>query len=178
MNLAHRLLYVLIRLADKYIFLNYYCMATKCIYLYIFVDFPGGSIPESARSPRGGNGNPLQCSCLGNPVDRRSQVGYSPWGSNESDMTEWLNKNNHMYFYVIYTCIFIGINYFIILAKVIFQHNHWQQGKLFLRLLKNRLRKVFYFIHITMILFYFACHFHALINPEVSHFSLSHVFSL
>ena len=117
MNLAHRLLYVLIRRADKFIFLNYYCMATKCIYLYIFVDFPGGSIPESGRSPRGGNDNPFQCSCLGNPVDRMSLVGYSPWGCNESDMIEWLNKNNHMYFYVTYTYIFIDINYFIILTK-------------------------------------------------------------
>ena len=26
-----------------------------------------GSIPESGRSPGEGNGNPLQCSCLGNP---------------------------------------------------------------------------------------------------------------
>ena len=29
-----------------------------------------GSIPESGRSPGGGHGNPLQCSCLENPVDR------------------------------------------------------------------------------------------------------------
>ena len=29
-----------------------------------------GSIPESGRSPGGGNGNPLQCFCLGNPMDR------------------------------------------------------------------------------------------------------------
>ena len=29
-----------------------------------------GSIPGLGRSPGGGNGNPLQCSCLGNPVDR------------------------------------------------------------------------------------------------------------
>ena len=29
-----------------------------------------GSIPESGRSPGGGNGNPLQCSCLENPMDR------------------------------------------------------------------------------------------------------------
>ena len=29
-----------------------------------------GSTPESGRSPGGGNGNPLQYSCLGNPVDR------------------------------------------------------------------------------------------------------------
>ena len=29
-----------------------------------------GSIPESGRSPGGGNGNPLQYSCLENPMDR------------------------------------------------------------------------------------------------------------
>ena len=29
-----------------------------------------GSIPESGRPPRGGHGNPLQYSCLGNPMDR------------------------------------------------------------------------------------------------------------
>ena len=29
-----------------------------------------GSIPGLGRSPRGGNGNPLQYSCLGNPIDR------------------------------------------------------------------------------------------------------------
>ena len=36
-----------------------------------------GSNPGSGRSPAEGNGNPLQYSCLGNPIDR---VGYSPWG--------------------------------------------------------------------------------------------------
>ena len=48
-----------------------------------FLGFPGGSIgeesaynaedmgliPESGRSPRKGNGNPLQCSCLESPSD-------------------------------------------------------------------------------------------------------------
>ena len=29
-----------------------------------------GSIPGSGRSPAGGNGNPLQYSCLENPMDR------------------------------------------------------------------------------------------------------------
>ena len=29
-----------------------------------------GSTPESWRSPEGGQGNPLQCSCLENPMDR------------------------------------------------------------------------------------------------------------
>ena len=31
-----------------------------------------GSIPGLGRSPEVGNGNPLQYSCLGNPVDRRA----------------------------------------------------------------------------------------------------------
>ena len=29
-----------------------------------------GSVPGSGRSPEGGNGSPLQYSCLGNPMDR------------------------------------------------------------------------------------------------------------
>ena len=29
-----------------------------------------GSIPGSGRSPGAGNGNPLKCSCLENPMDR------------------------------------------------------------------------------------------------------------
>ena len=29
-----------------------------------------GSISGSGRSPRGGHGNPLQCTCLENPTDR------------------------------------------------------------------------------------------------------------
>ena len=31
-----------------------------------------GSIPSSGRSPGGGHGNPLQYSCLENPMDRGS----------------------------------------------------------------------------------------------------------
>jgi len=31
-----------------------------------------GLIPGSGRSPGKGNGNPLQYSCLGNPIDRRA----------------------------------------------------------------------------------------------------------
>ena len=47
-----------------------------------------GSIPGSGRSPGGGHSNPLQYSCLENPMDQRSLVGYSPWSHKESDMTE------------------------------------------------------------------------------------------
>ena len=39
------------------------------------------SIPGLGRSPGGGHGNPLQCSCLENPHGQRSLVGYSPWNS-------------------------------------------------------------------------------------------------
>ena len=51
------------------------------VHLSIFKGFPGGtsgkedvrdegSIPGSGRSPGGGHGNPLQYSCLENPLDR------------------------------------------------------------------------------------------------------------
>ena len=35
-----------------------------------------------------GNGNPLQCSCLENPMDWGSLVGCRLWGRTESDTTE------------------------------------------------------------------------------------------
>ena len=39
-----------------------------------------GWIPGLGRFPGEGNGYPLQHSCLENLMDRRSLVGYSPWG--------------------------------------------------------------------------------------------------
>ena len=53
-----------------------------CMYLYMHMGFPGGSevkvsawnagdlgsIPRLGRSPGEGNGNPLQYSCLENPM--------------------------------------------------------------------------------------------------------------
>ena len=47
-----------------------------------------GSVPGLGRSLRGGNGSPLQCSCLENPMDRGAWRGYSPGGHKESDATE------------------------------------------------------------------------------------------
>ena len=38
------------------------------------------SIPGSGGSPGEGSGYPLQYSWLGNPMDKRSLVGDSPWG--------------------------------------------------------------------------------------------------
>ena len=47
-----------------------------------------GSIPRVARSPGAGNGSTFQYFCLGKFHRKRSLEGYSPWGHNESDMTE------------------------------------------------------------------------------------------
>ena len=50
-----------------------------------------GLIPGSGRSPGGGNGNPLQYSCLENSMDRGAwwaPWGHSPRGHKESDTTE------------------------------------------------------------------------------------------
>ena len=44
-----------------------------------------GSIPGWGRSPGGGNGNPLQYSCLENPIGRGA---YSPQGRKELDTTD------------------------------------------------------------------------------------------
>ena len=42
-----------------------------------------GTNPGSRRAPGGANGNPLQHSCLGNPMDKG---GW--WGQRDSDTTE------------------------------------------------------------------------------------------
>ena len=55
-----------------------------------------GSILGSGRSPRGGNDNPLQYSCLGNPMDRGTWWA-TVYGVTESDMTE----HTHMYSHII-----------------------------------------------------------------------------
>ena len=47
----------------------------------------------SGRSPREGNGNPLQDSCLENPTDR-SLVGYSPCGCKRVRYNSGLNNSN------------------------------------------------------------------------------------
>jgi len=44
------------------------------------------SISGSGRHTGEENGNSLQYSCLGNPMERRL-VSYSPWDHKESDMT-------------------------------------------------------------------------------------------
>ena len=67
-----------------------------------------GWIPQSRKSPGGGNGNPLQCSCLENSMDRGAWWATVHEAA-ESDMTENLstyivisgtvNKVNDLNFY-------------------------------------------------------------------------------
>ncbi|CAI9151880.1 unnamed protein product [Rangifer tarandus platyrhynchus] len=52
-----------------------------------------GSIPGLGRAPGEGNGNPLQCSCLENPMDRGAWQAQS-MGSQEPDTT-WQLKHHH-----------------------------------------------------------------------------------
>ena len=51
-----------------------------------------GSIPGSGRSPGGGNGNPLQYSCLENPTDRGAWRAAVHIGRKESDIIWQLNN--------------------------------------------------------------------------------------
>ena len=53
-----------------------------------------GSMLGPGRSPGGGNGSPLQYSCLGNLRDRGAWWATIPGDAKESDMTERLNNNN------------------------------------------------------------------------------------
>ena len=49
-----------------------------------------GSTPGSGRFPGGGHGNPLQYSCLENPREQRSLMGYNPWGHRvRHDWSDW-----------------------------------------------------------------------------------------
>ena len=46
-----------------------------------------GSIPGLGKSPGEGHGNPLQCSCLVNPMDRGTWQDTVHGGHKESDTT-------------------------------------------------------------------------------------------
>ena len=51
--------------------------------------------PWVGKSPGGGNGNPLQYSYLGNPMDRRAWWAVIPWGHKELDVTKHTHTHTH-----------------------------------------------------------------------------------
>ena len=53
------------------------------------------SIPGWGRSPREGNGNPLQYSCLGNPTDRGVWRATVPGATRVG--CEWVTKHSHIH---------------------------------------------------------------------------------
>ena len=85
--------------------------------IYIVIHFPGGSEDKEStckvgdsgsilglgRSPEEGNGNPLQYSCLEDPLRQRSLVGYSPYSLTELDTIEWLRQThcNSLLFFLV-----------------------------------------------------------------------------
>ena len=68
----------------------------------VFLGFPGGSdckectsnvgelasIPGLGRSPGGGDGNPLNYSCIKNPHGQRNLAGYSPWYHSQTQLSD------------------------------------------------------------------------------------------
>ena len=56
-----------------------------------------GSIPRSGRSPGGGNGNPLQYPCLGNPMAR--EVWRATVHGSQTDRQDSAQKQQHVLYY-------------------------------------------------------------------------------
>ena len=79
----------------------------ECVETPSFVLNPGGSVGKesacntrdpdsilgSGRSPREGNGSPLQHSCLENPMDREAWQAPVHGVAKESDLSEGLSNN-------------------------------------------------------------------------------------
>ena len=95
------------------------CWDNPAFQLCIWLAFPGGSmvknppasagdirdtgsIPGLGRFPGEGNGNPLQYSCLGNPMDRGAWWAVVHGVAKESDLTQQLSNNAGAYFRIFF----------------------------------------------------------------------------
>ena len=63
-----------------------------------------GSIPGLRRSPGGGHGKALQCSCLENSMDWRN-----PWGFKELDITEQLGTARVCVCVCVCVCVYVPL---------------------------------------------------------------------
>ena len=75
--------------------LHQVCLKTSEFYIELpsanAGDKGDSSIPRLGRSPRRGNGSPLQYSCLENPMNRGAWQATVPWHQKESDTTQQLS---------------------------------------------------------------------------------------
>ena len=77
-----------------------------------------GSIPGSGRSPEGGHGNPLQYTCLENPMDRGAWWGTArgvakgwTWLSDGHWLTDWYSDIQYKYVYhIVYIILYKSPN--------------------------------------------------------------------
>ena len=99
---------------------------SKYMYLFFFQGLPQwlsgkesicsvgdpGLIPGSGRSPGEGNGNPLQCSCLENPADRRVWRATVQGVPKSQTRPKWLSTH---------ACTYSLSRFFISSLKSVFQ---------------------------------------------------------
>ena len=69
-------------------------------------------ISESGRFSGEGNSDPLQYSCLRNPIDQRNLVGYSPWdcrvGHNWATKDTHTNRHAHTHTHI-WVCVYFSV---------------------------------------------------------------------
>ena len=90
-----------------------------------------GSIPGSGRSPGEGNGNPLQYSCLENPMDggawQATVYGVAKSRTRLSNFTHSLNivskKGNQVDFWLLFFLCGGGLVWFLIFIKIQLLYN-------------------------------------------------------
>ena len=68
-----------------------------------------GLIPGSGRTPGGVHGNPLQYSCLENPMDRRTWWATDHGFIKNQIRLKQLSIHKHVFAYYVYTYMFIYI---------------------------------------------------------------------
>ena len=69
-----------------------------------------GSIPGSGRSPGGENGNPLQYSCLGNPIDKGAWCGLQSMGfQNMTEYTCVTSMSFLLFFCFLLNLLYLGL---------------------------------------------------------------------
>ena len=75
-----------------------------------------GSVLESGRSPGEANGNPLQYSCLENPMDRGAWQGYSPRGCKELDTAEHALRTENSCLYACKFVLLVALQYIFLIT--------------------------------------------------------------